>query len=323
MSKAFYYKGEACVGRYVEQCLGELGYVREDDVLCADIALTYILTQDALEDAYFGDNGLVQNANQGTLLIDLSASTPTFSRELNAVCVVNDKKAIEAPLVFLHPGAAEAIEKSNVACFVGGEEASLTDAIPVLEALASKVQDMGGAGSAQLGKAAYTLQAAAHIISAVEADALYRAVRGVTGSMQETEARAGALSVAAEEVLQAVVEERFGGTYTVEMFMSELSAALTAADDADLILPQAEAAMHLLDLLAVVGGLDKGLAALSLMYRDEQSCARAGLDWSRANEVYQGTRDEDDDHHHDAESFDDFSDYGDGQFYPGLGYSAN
>ena len=68
--------------------------------------------------------------------------------------------------------------------------------------------------------------------------------------------------------------------------MAQLSASLMAADDADLILPQAEAAMHLLELLAVIGGSDKGLASLSLVYGSEKRCAEHGLDWTRAEGAF-------------------------------------
>ena len=98
--------------------------------------------------------------------------------------------------------------------------------------------------------------------------------------------------------------------------MAELSAAIMAADDAELILPQAEAALHLLELLAVVGGSDKSPAALSLVYGEEEECARYGLDWTRAEEVYGGGHaDEDDfelghDHDHDFDDYDDYDEYG-------------
>ncbi len=49
-----------------------------------------------------------------------------------------------------------------------------------------------------------------------------------------------------------------------------------AADDVELILPQAEAAMHLLELLAVIGGADKAPSSLSLIYGEEADCAAQG-----------------------------------------------
>ena len=116
----------------------------------------------------------------------------------------------------------------------------------------------------------------------------------------------------AEQVLAAVNEGRFNGTYTVEMLMAELSAALMAADDVDLILPQAEACLHLLELLAVIGGADKAPSALALVYGEEAACAENGLDWTRAEQAFS------------SEEEDDYDLDDDGEFPPGFGtYSAN
>ena len=95
-----------------------------------------------------------------------------------------------------------------------------------------------------------------------------------------------------------------------------------AADDAEIILPQAEATMHLLELLAVIGGADMAPAALSLVYRDEAAGAEAGLDWTRAEQAYGH------DHHHDDDDedwdrFDDDDDWNDGADYDGFDYSSN
>ena len=88
------------------------------------------------------------------------------------------------------------------------------------------------------------------------------------------------------DVVQAVRQQRYTGDYTAEMLLAELSAALMAADDAEVILPGVEATMHLLELLVVIGGADMAPAALSLVYQDEAAGARAGLDWTRAEVAY-------------------------------------
>ena len=289
MELSFVYSGNETVGAMVVSRLEAAGCTRTDDVAHAEAIITYCTSQTALEDAYFDEQGLVQAAGKGALLIDLSASTPSFARELNAVAVVSDLMSVEAPLVVVDVARADAF---------------------------------GGAGSAQLARAAYTLQTTAQVISAVEADALYRAVRRSSASLDQATERVGAATPVAEQVLAAVNTGRFDGMYTVEMFMAELSAALTAADDVDLILPQAEACLHLLELLAVIGGSDKAPAALALVYGEEKTCAEQGLDWTRAEQAYgdvaEGFDDLDDDGHdhgHDHGSFGD---------YPGYGaYSAN
>lgn len=317
MTKTFAYRGNETVGAYVARCLGEAGYEWVDHPGDADVVLTYCTAQTALEDAYFDEDGIVQRANPGALLIDLSPSTPTFARELNAVAVVNDLGIVEAPIVVVNPALPDAfVDPSNIVCFLAGEEDAVKAALPVVELLAEDVQDIGGAGAAQLARAAYSLQNVAQLVSAIEADALYRVVRGEAGApVADADApRAGAATPQAESVLAAVAAARFEGTYTVEMLLGEITAALTAADDADLILPQAEAAQRLLELLAIIGGADLAPAAVSLTYRDEAAAAAAGLDWARAEQAYG--------HSHGEDDYDDPCDCGHDHSYPNY-YSAN
>ncbi len=325
MTKAFAYSGDSGFLAAITPRMREAGYVRVSDCASADIAITFCTTQAELEELYFGSEGFVSMMAPGSLLIDFSAATPNFARELSAVAMVSDLVMVEAPLVVDNMVAEDAFARENISCFVAGEEGGIERARELLDLIFSRVVPTGGFGTAQLARAAYSVQVAAQVIAAIEADALYRAFRrSVTGSGLE-DAQAGAITPWAELMMNAVRLGRFEGDYTVEMMLSEMSAALMAADDAELILPQAEAASHLLELLAVIGGADKSPAALSLVYGEEGACAEAGLDWTRAEEVYGGhSCDCDDDdcdcgHHHHGH--DDFDEYGFDEF--GFGYSAN
>lgn len=205
MELSFVYSGNETVGAMVVSRLEAAGCTRTDDVAHAEAIITYCTSQTALEDAYFDEQGLVQAAGKGALLIDLSASTPSFARELNAVAVVSDLMSVEAPLVVVDVARADAFgDRDNLVCFVGGDEEAVAEARPVLEAIAGTVQETGGAGSAQLARAAYTLQTTAQVISAVEADALYRAVRRSSASLDQATERVGAATPVAEQVLAAV-----------------------------------------------------------------------------------------------------------------------
>ena len=272
MTKAFVFAGNETVGNMVADRLCGAGWQRVGDAGAADAVITYFTTQTALEDAYFGDNGIVQGARKGTQIIDLSCTTPTFARELNAMACVADLVAVEAPLVVTDVAVPDAFAvRENLGCFVGGEEDCVEVAREVLDLLVAHVTDAGGPGSAQLARAAYSLQATAQLVAAVEADALYHAVRTSSDMGEIAGMRAGAITPAGDALLAAVTDGRFDGTYTVEMLMGELTAALTTADDADLILPQAEAVQRLLELLAIIGGSDKAPSALSLVYREEDA----------------------------------------------------
>lgn len=317
MAKAYAYSGNELLLAAISPRLREAGYQRVSDPASAEVVITFSTMQSELEELYYGSDGYVQMAAPGSLLIDLSAATPNFARELNAVATVSDLVFVEAPLVIGNMVAEDAFDRDNISCFAAGEEDGVARAREVLDAVFSQVHETGGPGSAQLARAAYSMQLAAQLVSAIEADALYRSFRRSVNGTGLAGVSAGAASPAAQLMMEAVRDERFEGDYTVEMFMAELAAALMAADDSELIIPQAESALHMLELLAVIGGAEMSPAAVALLYGDEEACAKHGLDWTRAESAFGGHGhdhdcDCDDDcdcgcgHHHEYDEYDDF-----------------
>lgn len=311
-----FYSGNEAVGAAFKARLTDAGFECVAAARDAEAVVTFFAAQQELEEAYFGENGLLQTAGAGATLIDLSACTPVFARELAAVATVNDFMFVEAPLVVGDILAADAFaEPETLSCFVAGEEDAVQRAMPLLQAAVGTVVETGGAGTAQVARAACTLQVVAQTLAVIEAHALRYAVDSSASGAGMGTFAFPALSPQADALVHAIEAEQFSGTYTAEMLMAELSAALMAADDADIILPQAEAAMHLLELLAVIGGADKAPAALALAYGEEADCARHGLDWTRAEQQYgehdheHCGHDHDDDYDYDDYDYDDMSDW--------------
>lgn len=316
MAHSYLYHGNDRFLEAVAPRLEQAGFERTDDIARAEALLTFCTSTTHLEDLYFGEGGVIQDAPAGAVLVDLSPTTPNFARELNAVATLSDRVMVEAPFVVRDMTAEPALGRDNLVGFMAGEgESSL--AAELLDALFGTVRPVGAPGSGQLLRAARTLQATAYFASVIEADALYRAQkRSVAGAGVDEEALE-VESEGAARIIEAVSEERFEGQYTAEMLMAGLSSAIMAADDAELIMPQAEAALHLLELLCVIGGADKAPAALALVYRDEAAGAKAGLDWTRAEQIYaDGGSSEDDGF--DEYGFDDDDDYD-----AGFDYSSN
>ena len=158
----YVYAGHEGFYEAVSPRLAQAGFVRTADAGAADAVLTFCTSQTALEDAYFDENGFVQSVRPDTVLIDLSASTPGFARELNAVSMVSDLAFVEAPLLVDNMMLPQAFSvRENLRCLVAGEDGSIARAEALLAALACEVHKTGVSGSAQLARAAYSLQMAA------------------------------------------------------------------------------------------------------------------------------------------------------------------
>ena len=224
--------------------------------------------------------------------------------------------------------AEDALNASNLLCFVAGEEDARESAKDILGIIARDVIETGNAGTAQLRRATRTLQVAAEVVSVIESFALFEAAgRSVTRIVFEEDMEDMA-SPLAQAALTACREKRFEGAYTTEMLMAELSATIMAADDFETIIPQAESAFNMFELLALIGGADKNPAALILVYGNEADAAQYGLDWSRAEGYFENMAHEHD-HRHDLDAEADEYDYDDegydgfDDFDDGFNYSSN
>lgn len=319
------FRGQTHLLEALEPRLAAAGYTREGEVEVADVVITYCASTTQLEDLYFEEGGIIQRANPGTLIIDLSPTTPSFATEVLSLATISNLQMVEAPISVKDMFAKDALNAANLLCFLAGEEDARDAARDVLSAIADEVIDTGNAGTAQLRRATRTLQVAAEVVSVIESFALFEAAgRSVTRIVFQ-EDMADMASPLGRSALEACREKRFDGAYTTEMLMAELSAAIMAADDFEIIIPQAESAFNMLELLALIGGADKNPAALILVYGNEADASQYGLDWSRAEGYFESmARDHDHRHELDADS-DGYDDEYDGfdDFDDGFNYSSN
>ena len=291
----FFAEGHDTITYLVTQAMKRAGLRPVRDVKRAKVVFTYYTVEPDLEDAYFDSEGLVQLADPGTFLVDLSPSSPHFAHELFAVASVSDLHFVAAPMALMDQLAEDPFAPENLVVYVGGDASDVAAMRPLLEAFA-QIKVVGEAGAAQLARAAHTINQTARIVAAAETEALYRAINESSLDFTADLSRAAAVLPADDvrtRMLASVVARQFVGDYTTEMMTGEIAAALTAADDVELIMPQLEAAMSLVELLDVIGETPLAPAGLSLLFADEAEGKRNGLDWSRSRELFEhGDEDE-------------------------------
>lgn len=321
----------------IEGRLKDAGYERIEDASSAEWVITFFTSMTALEEAYFGDSGLVETMKAESIAIDLSACTPNLATEICSVATVSNIAMVCAPLCVKNKLAEDVFARVNTYCYAGSEDDGVERALPMLDLLYGDVRPVADAGAAQLARNARTIQNTSEMVSAIEALSLFQAcTKSVSSNVDAMELVPNATSPEAFFILEAVREKRFYGDYTVEMLLSEISAAMMTADDFEMILPQTEAAFHLYELLAIIGGADMTPAALALVYQgentelsdDEDGTAKKaneyGLDWSRVEQLYGSEHDHDHDHDHlEPLSYGGDDDYLGEEFNEEYGFSFN
>jgi len=115
----------------------------------SDIVLICVTSTDCVKDAVFGTSGIAESAKADSILIDHSTSivgeTKAMAARLKDSCGMG---WIDAPV----SGGPEGAEAGNLAVMVGGDEADVKRAGPILDAVSSAYTVFGPVGAGQVAK---------------------------------------------------------------------------------------------------------------------------------------------------------------------------
>ncbi|MEC4018147.1 2-hydroxy-3-oxopropionate reductase [Streptomyces sp. H27-D2] len=131
----------------------------------ADVVITMVPASPQVEAIAYGEDGILENAKSGALLIDMSSITPQTSVDLAKAAASKGIKVLDAPVSGGEAGAVEAV----LSIMVGGEQADFDNAKPILDALGKTIVLCGPHGSGQTVKAANQLIVAVNIQACAEA----------------------------------------------------------------------------------------------------------------------------------------------------------
>jgi 3-hydroxyisobutyrate dehydrogenase len=139
----------------------------------ADLVLLSLPDSRIVERVVYGDGALLAALRPGTIVVDLSTSSPASTRRIAADAAARDVAWIDAGI----SGGAAAAERGALTLMVGGDESALEAARPTLDHVAAKIVHCGAVGAGHTVKLlnnflnAVTLSATAEVmIAAKKAD---------------------------------------------------------------------------------------------------------------------------------------------------------
>ena len=112
----------------------------------ADVVVTSLADDAALERVYLGDEGVVEGLKPGTVALDTSTVDPRAVAHVGDAVDATGAGFLDCPV----SGSVSVVEAGTLTIMVGGEEHLLERVRPVLDTLASRVIHVGprGAGAA-------------------------------------------------------------------------------------------------------------------------------------------------------------------------------
>jgi 3-hydroxyisobutyrate dehydrogenase len=263
----------------------------------ADVVFTMLGYPEEVEEVYLATEGLVREAKKGAWLIDLTTSSPQLARDIHDAAEVEDKHAFDCPVT----GGQEGAEAGTLTLIVGADEQSTAPLRPLLECFSAKIHYFGRAGQGQVAKLCNQVSFASCIVG--YADALALAAQSGLDLDQVVDMICDGMgsSVAMERLAPKSVAGDYRPGFHAQLLRKDLALALRHAEDHDLVLPGAETAFNLYDVLCQIGGATLGGQAISLLYEDEASGVAAGLDWSLIEPAAEERHHHHHHHHHEED----------------------
>ena len=173
----------------------------------ASVVISMVDTTAQAEEVIVGEDGLIENAQVGDVIVSMSTIDPVVLRAMHATLASKGVGLIDAPVSGMVKGAIAGTLKASI----GGEASALEKARPVLEAMSSEIVHFGPIGQGTVMKLINNLLS--QVTGVVVAEAL---VLGTKAGLNPTQMVQSILkstgnSVAFEYAAPRILERNFEG----------------------------------------------------------------------------------------------------------------
>lgn len=220
----------------------------------SDIVITMLPNSPHVKEAVLGENGVVDGARAGTILVDMSSIAPGVSQEIAAAVKAKGVIMLDAPVSGGEPKAID----GTLAIMVGGDPQAFATVKPLLEKMGSSVVHVGYVGAGNVTKLANQVIVALNIAAVSEAFVL--ATKAGVEPQAVFDAIKGGLagSTVMNAKIPMILDGNFKPGFRIELHIKDLQNALDTAHALNVSVPLTANVMETLQALKVddMGGCD-------------------------------------------------------------------
>jgi 3-hydroxyisobutyrate dehydrogenase len=226
----------------------------------SDILFTMVGFPEDVRTVHFDETGVLAGARAGMILIDMTTTRPSLSREIAAAASVKDLSAIDAPV----SGGDVGAKNASLSIMIGGGTTSVQAVMPLFELLGKKIVHQGGSGSGQQAKLCNQIVIAGTMIGVCES-LLYGYKAGLDLNRMLNSIRGGAAACwTLDNLAPRILQRNFDPGFFVEHFIKDLGLALEEANRMGIVLPGLTLAHQLYQTVQTLGHGRSGTHALML-----------------------------------------------------------
>jgi len=230
----------------------------------SDMIFTMVGFPQDVRAVYFGETGILAGAQSGTVLIDMTTTNPTLSREIAERATTKGLSAIDAPVSGGDVGARNA----TLSIMVGGDRRAVQAVVPLFELLGNTIVHQGGPGTGQQAKLCNQIVIAGTMIGVCES-LLYGFKAGLDLNRMLDSIRGGAAACwTLDHLAPRILQRNFAPGFFVEHFVKDMGLALEDSKRMGLVLPGLTLVHQLYHRVIDLGHGRSGTHALMLALED-------------------------------------------------------
>ena len=227
----------------------------------SDIIITNVSDTTDVEQVVLGQNGIIEGAAKGSVVVDMSTISPSVTRAIAERLGERSIEMLDAPVSGGEKGAID----GTLSIMVGGKAAVFERVLPVFDVLGSNIVHIGDIGAGQVTKAC-NQTVIAQSISAIGEAFVLAAAAGVDPA-KVREALLGGF--AGSKVLDShggrMLMHDFKPGFKARLHQKDMRIVLETAHELGIALPGASLATQLINaLVGSGGGEDDSCAILRL-----------------------------------------------------------
>ena len=224
-----------------------------------DIIISIVSDTPDVEAVLFGEDGIVNTAKEGSLLIDMSTISPVSTRDFANKLAEKGIHMLDAPV---SGGEAGAIA-GTLTIMVGGQTDDFERALPVFQAMGQTITLIGDHGAGQVVKACNNLIIAQTVVAVSEAFEMAKQAGVDIGKAREALMGGFAGSKVMEVHAKRIIDDSFVPGFKAKLHHKDLQIAARTIDTYGLQLPAAQIAIDYMQRLVEQGHGESDSAALA------------------------------------------------------------
>lgn len=227
-----------------------------------EIIFTMVGMPQDVREVYFGQNGIIENADKGTILIDLTTSQPSLAIEIAMAAANRKLHSLDAPV----SGGDIGAQNGTLSLMIGGEKQIVDKVEAILQLFSALIVHQGEAGSGQHTKMCNQILGVNNLIGVCESIAYAIAAGLEVEKVLKSIASGAAGSWSMTNLGPKILAGDFKPGFFVKHMLKDLQIAVVECKRMNIQLPGLQLAHDLFKQLAAKGLGEEGTQVLAKHY---------------------------------------------------------